>query len=103
MNHDLSEKVDDIQQDFEQHKVESWRYEILDFANSCMNKKKHTKEEFDHILKTHDDYASYIKEKGIANGQVTVAYDYIVEIYKKCMAENSFLTGKEDQKEGKKE
>lgn len=96
MNHDLEEKVDKIQKEFEQHKVESWRYEILDFANSCMNHRKHTKEEFDHIIKVHDEYAAYILEKKLTNGQVTVAYEYIVQIYRHCMEENSFLTGKED-------
>ena len=95
LNHDIKEKIDKIEKELEEHKLESQRYEILDFANSCMNHRKHTKEEFDHIIKVHDSYEGYITAHGMKNGQVKVAYEYIEKIYMRCIEKNSFLTGKE--------
>ena len=61
MNHDIKEQLDKIEKDLQQHKIESWRHEILTFANECMNRRKHTKEEFDNFFETHSDYEEYIK------------------------------------------
>lgn len=91
LNRDMQSKLDSLAKDFEAHKVDSWRSEILDFANSCMNRRKHTKEEFDHIISVHDDYAKYVEEKKIENGQVKLAYEYIAELYRHCCEKNSFL------------
>lgn len=104
LNRDLLEKVEGLQKDFEAHKVDSWRAEILDFANSCMNRRKHTKEEFDHIIAVHDAYAKYVEEKRIKNGQVTLAYNYITDLYERCCEKNSFLMVRpEDEgKEGRR-
>ena len=95
LNHDIKDKIDKIEKELEEHKLESQRYEILDFANSCMNHRKHTKEEFDHIIKVHDSYEGYITAHDMKNGQVKVAYEYIEKIYMRCIEKNSFLTGKE--------
>lgn len=91
LNRDMNKKLDDLTKEFESHKVDSWRAEILEFANSCMNRRKHTKEEFDHIIATHDAYAKYVTEKKIENGQVKLAYEYIETLYRQCCEKNSFL------------
>ncbi len=91
LNFDIKTQLDRLERDFEKHKVESQRCEILDFANSCMNKRNHTKEEFDHIIKIHDDYDEYINQRNIKNGQVKVAYDYIEKLYEQNLKHNSFL------------
>ena len=101
MNHDIKEQLDEIKKDFQDHKIESQRYEILDFANSCMNGRKHTKEEFDHIIAVHDDYEQYLEKQGLKNGQVQVAYDFLKKIYLRCIEKNSFLTGKENLEDEK--
>lgn len=94
MNHDMKTQLDQLQKDFQDHKVDSWRMEILNFSNGCINHKRHTKEEFDHILDVCDKYDGYIKEKKLTNGQVDVAHEYIVEIYKECMRTNDFALEK---------
>ena len=99
LNHDIKDKIEKIEKELEEHKLESQRYEILDFANSCMNHRKHTKEEFDHIIKVHDSYEGYITAHDMKNGQVKVAYEYIEKIYMRCIEKNSFLTGKEEETE----
>lgn len=93
----LKKEVSTLKREFTTHKIESWRYEILDFANSCMNHKKHTKEEFDHILQVHNEYERYIEENKLENGQVDIAHEYIKEIYMHCMKTNSFLSGKPEE------
>lgn len=50
MNHDIKEQLNKIEKDLQEHKIESWRAEILDFANSCMNHRRHTKEEFNKMI-----------------------------------------------------
>lgn len=102
LNRELLNQVEQLQKEFETHKVDSWRSEILDFANSCMNRRKHTKEEFDHIIAVHDDYAKYVEEKKIKNGQVMLAYEYISNLYEQCCNKNSFLMVRPED-EGKEE
>ena len=80
MNHDIKEQLDKIEKDLQQHKVESWRQEILSFANDCMNHKKHTKGEFE-------------------NGRVDVAYEYVKNIYMRRCEKNDFLMEREEKEE----
>lgn len=101
MNHDIKGQLDKIEKDLQEHKVESWRREILDFANSCMNHTRHTKEEFDNFFKNHDDYEKYISENKLENGCVNVAFKYVEKIYLHCMETNDFMVEKDD-KEGEK-
>ena len=81
LNSDMKEQLDKLQKDFQDHKIDSWRREILDFANSCINHRRHTKEEFDHILDISAKYSKYIADNKLTNGQVDVAEEYIKEIY----------------------
>lgn len=97
LNKEILQEVNNLAKDLESHKIDSWRAEILDFANSCMNRRRHTKEEFDHIISIHDDYAKYLKEKEIENGQVNLAYEYIEALYKKCCVKNDFLSGRMEE------
>ena len=97
MNKELQQDFEKLAKDFETHKVDSQRTEILDFANSAMNRRKHTKEEFDHIIKVHDDYLQYVRERNLENGQVKLAYEYIEKIYQRCLEKNSFLVVREDE------
>lgn len=91
LNSDLKKQLDVLQKEFQDHKIDSWRREILDFANSCINHRRHTKEEFDHILDISAKYKKYIEDNKLTNGQVDVAEEYIIEIYKECMRENDFI------------
>lgn len=77
MNHDMKEQLDQLQKDFTDHKVDSWRMEILEFQSSCINHRRHTKEEFDHIIDILAKYDKYIKDRKLTNGQVDVAHEYI--------------------------
>lgn len=95
---DLSKKVDGIRKDLDQHIAESEvkslqdiRWDILDFCNSCMNKRRHTQEEFKFVIKECDTYEKHIEETGEKNGVITTAISEIRRIYQVCVRDNSFL------------
>jgi len=87
----VSDRINTIESRIDMIEVNNMRTQILDFANSCMNGRKHTKEEFEHMIDLHTSYNDIIKEKGIVNGRMDLAYQYISELYVRCLNENSFL------------
>lgn len=98
INADIKKQLDELQKEVTEFKVDSWRTEILDFSDSCMNHRRHTKEQFDHVIEILDRYDKYITENKLTNGQVDVAHEYIVEIYKQCIRENDFALDEEEEK-----
>ena len=65
---------------------------ILDFANSCMNKRRHTKQDFENIIHENEEYEHIVaKYDDITNDVYTEDYNYIMKIYHKCQDEGSFL------------
>lgn len=71
--------------------VQTIRSHILDFANSCFNKKKHTKREFENIIDENAKYEELVKKYGIKNNVYKEDYDFILKVYHKCQEEGSFL------------
>lgn len=67
------------------------REHILDFANSCMNKRKHTKSEFEAIIEENAQYEELVKKYRIKNDVYKEDYEFIMKIYHKCQDEGSFL------------
>lgn len=67
------------------------RYEVQDFANSCRHGRKHTRDEFQHIVDLNDKYDRLLKETNDRNGVFSEEYKYIVKLYHKCQEENNFL------------
>ena len=103
LNEDLRNDIKDMKSDIEKldnkvdaNEIDRIRWEILDFSNSCRNKRKHTRDEFLHIIELNQKYHKIIKEKGIENGQIDLEYDFIENIYKKCLENNTFLCANGD-------
>ena len=106
LNSKLSEidtKVDKLSNDLEKHIVESnakelrdTRKDILNFCNSCMIGQKHTKEQFEFVLKQYDSYEKYIEDNKIKNGVIDAAIKEIRRLNQKCIQENSYLKEGED-------
>ena len=67
------------------------RWEILDFANSCRNNRKHTRDEFQHIVALHDKYQKLLETTNDTNGVFEVEYNYIQGLYAERMEKNDFL------------
>lgn len=98
LNADLTERLEKVESKLDDHIAESeqkelmdMRRDILDFCNACMNKRRHTKEQFKFVIKECDAYEKYIEEKHIKNGEITAAVKEIRRLFEKCIQENSFL------------
>lgn len=95
---ELSSKVELLQNELKKHITDSEdkslqdiRRDILNFCNSCMNGRRHTKEEFDFVLKQCDEYEIYIEKNKVKNGVISAAIREIRRLNDKCIQENSFL------------
>lgn len=98
MNEDLRKDIASVKDDVERidnkvdkNEIDRIRYEILDFANSCRNKRRHTRDEFLHIIEINTKYHKIIEEKGLENGQIDIEFEMIKNLYKRCSENNSFL------------
>ena len=100
----LDKKIDRVQSELDKHVSESetkslqdTRRDILEFCNACMNNRKHTKEQFDFMIKQCDTYEKYIKKNEIKNGVIEAAIKEIRRLYDKCIQEHSFLKEGEEK------
>ena len=98
MNADIVKRVDVIEGKLDEHikdsseeRIRKVRADILDFANACMNGRKHTKEEFEFVISECDAYEKHIEKMQIKNGVATAAIREIRRLYEKGISENSFL------------
>lgn len=91
----FAEKVDQrmgsIEKQIDDNEKDRIRYEVLDFANSCRNRRKHTKDEFEHIVVLKDKYDRLLEKTGDSNGVFNLEYEYILSLYKQCQIDNDFL------------
>lgn len=85
----VMEKSNDLQS------IRQIRTHVLDFANSCMNGRKHTVKDFDNVFDENAEYEALCKKHKIKNHKYKADYEFIEKIYKKCQEENSFLSDKE--------
>lgn len=88
---DLEQDVKELKKDVEQEKIDNKRWNILDFANSCKNNRKHTKEEWWHCLSQLKEYETFCKEKHIDNGVIEEDAKYLRELYHERCIKNDFL------------
>lgn len=87
----LIEKINTIDANVTENEKDRIRWEILDFANSCRNNRKHTKDEFQHIISLNDKYKELLKKTGDTNGVFEVEYQYIKNLYTERQKKNDFL------------
>ena len=94
----IEKKVDYVQLELSKHiseseikSLEDNRRDILEFCNACMIGRKHTKEQFDFMIKKCDKYEEYIKKNEIKNGVIEAAIKEIRRLYEKCIQEHTFL------------
>lgn len=94
MNRDMTKRIDKLEKQFIESECDTKRTEILDFANSCRNGRKHTAEEWDHIIESLGKYERFCEEYKIDNDRMPVNAKYLRELYTKLS-----LDGKFEQKE----
>lgn len=87
----LEKRADEQRYSIDKNEMDRIRWEVLDFANNCRNDIKHTKDEFDHIIDLNTKYHALLNKYGEENGVFDAEYEYILELYRKCQRNNSFL------------
>ena len=92
---DITKKLDEITNEVRDNEKDRIRWEILDFANSCHNKRKHTRDEYRHIDKLNHKYIQLLKQTNDSNGEFEVEYNYIKELYAERIRKNDFLENRE--------
>lgn len=98
LNKGLNEKIDSIsravlstEKEIDENEKDRIRWEILDFANTCRNGIKHTKDEFQHIITLNDKYKRLLAKTHDVNGVFDSEYAYIQELYTERQKKNDFL------------
>lgn len=81
----ISSGIDDIHKQLLNKEIEDIRWEILDFASALSNKRKYSKEQFEHVISTYEKYEKMIEEHGMTNGLVSSSIEVIKEKYKDCL------------------
>lgn len=85
------EAMDKIRDVVDDNEIDRIRWEILDFSNSCRQGKKHTLDEFVHIIELNEKYHKILDRRKLTNGRIDLEYSYIVSIYEECQKKDSFL------------
>ena len=84
-------KIDNLIKQVDENEKDRIRWEVLDFANSCRNGRKHTRDEFQHIVALHDKYKKLLEKTKDTNGVFDVEYKYIQDLYAERLEKNDFL------------
>lgn len=90
MNRDIYKRIDTLEKEFIDSKCDSMRTEILDYANSCRNGRKHTVEEWDHIIEQLGKYERFCIDNKIKNDKFPVNARYLRELYTKLSLDGKF-------------
>ena len=80
-----------LQKNIDENEKDRIRWEVLDFANSCRNGKKHTKDEYQHIITLNTKYKDLLKRTKDKNGVFEEEYKYIQKLYAERQEKNDFL------------
>lgn len=83
--------ITQLQAAVDENEKDRIRWEVLDFANSCRNGRKHTRDEFQHIITLHDKYKQLLSKTNDTNGVFDAEYAYIRDIYADRQRKNDFL------------
>lgn len=84
-------RLDEMQRSNDMQTVRQIKAHVLEFANSCLNKVKHTKKDFDNIIAENQEYEMLVQKYHLVNDVYTEDFNYIMKIYHRCLEENSFL------------
>lgn len=88
---ELKTEIENTKYAVDMQRIANIKAVVLDFANSCRNGRKHSKEEFTYILSENNEYEELIRKYKLVNNVYKEDFAYIKEIYHDCMRENKFL------------
>lgn len=95
----LKKELNNMKKSNDMQTVRQIRAHVLDFANSCMNHRRHTKQEFENIIGENALYEDLVKKYKIKNKVYEEDYKFVMKIYHECQDNNSFLSAPEAAEE----
>lgn len=87
----LTQRLDEMERSNDMQTVRQIKAHVLDFANACLNHRRHTKQEFDSVIKENEEYEELVKKYSLKNNVYDEDYKYILKLYHRCQDEDSFL------------
>lgn len=87
----MKKRLDQMEKSNDMQTVRQIKAHVLDFANSCLNKRRHTKQDFENIIVDDEEYQRLAKKYKLVNGVYKEDFDFIMKCYHKCQDEGSFL------------
>lgn len=87
----IRKDISGLQGQIDENEKDRIRWEVLDFANSCRNGGRHTKDEYQHIITLHDKYKRLLQKTNDTNGVFDEEYAYIKRLYAERQERNDFL------------
>ena len=92
----LKNRLGDMERSNDMQTIRQIKAHVLDFANSCLNKRRHTKQDFENIIHENEEYEKLLeKYTDLTNDVYTEDFKYIMKVYNKCLEERSFLKDEE--------
>ena len=88
----LNSRFDSLEKEITENEKDRIRWEILDFANSCRNGRKHTRDEYQHIITLNTKYRTLLERTHDVNGVFELEYNYIKDLYAERLEKNDFLS-----------
>ena len=87
----LKKRLDAMEKSNDMQTVRQIKAHVLSFANSCMNGVKHTVRDFRNIIKENKEYEALVAKYGLVNDVYKDDFEYIMEVYRDCKKNRSFL------------
>lgn len=87
----IKHDIEELQCAIDENEKDRIRWEVLDFANACRNGRRHTKDEFQHIITLNGKYKALLKKTNDENGVFDAEYAYIRDLYRERQEKNDFL------------
>ena len=87
----LKERLDAMEKSNDMQTIRQIKAHVLDFANSCMNGRKHTFRDFRNVIKENKQYEALVKKYCMKNDVYKDDYNFIMEIYHDCKVNRTFL------------
>lgn len=87
----LKARLDQMEKSNDMQTVRQIKVHVLDFANSCLNGVKHTKQDFENIIKENEEYEELVSKYTLRNDVYAEDFKYIMKIYHECQEKHSFL------------
>lgn len=90
-NKGIRDDVKAINGKLDVHIADDMRTYIIDFQNQCLQKRRHTREEWRRAHNMCDKYETYVKDNKLKNSEADEAIAYIKRVYNHCLDSGDFI------------